>query len=118
MTRKLTPNRWNWSQKDEQWVYIELLQNGHERYFYQTEPPHQFIDLVMKIKDLNDYQQELERIVSSIYGHSNKPPLGEPPRYTNLTIDNIPGLNQVDTLVFKIICETSLSTNSDKLTGS
>jgi hypothetical protein len=54
MTRKLTPNRWNWSQKDEQWVYIELLQNGHERYFYQTEPPHQFIDLVMKIKDLNE----------------------------------------------------------------
>ena len=54
MTRKLTPNRWNWSQKDEQWIYIELLENGQERYFYRTEPPQQFIDLVMKINDLNE----------------------------------------------------------------
>ena len=27
---------------------------GQERYFYRTEPPQQFIDLVMKINDLNE----------------------------------------------------------------
>ncbi len=61
-----------------------------------------------KIKDINNYTQELEKIVSAIYGHSEKPPLGEPPKYANLIIDDIQGLTHVDTIVFKIICETSL----------
>ena len=54
MTRQLTPNRWNWSQKDDMWVYIELLENGLEKYFYQTETPQEFIELTVKIRDLNE----------------------------------------------------------------
>lgn len=54
MPRKLTPNRWNWSQEEEKWVYIELDENGNNEYFYQVEPPQEFIELTLKIKDLNE----------------------------------------------------------------
>jgi hypothetical protein len=65
------------------------------------------------IKDINNYQQELDRIVSAIYGHSEKPALGTPPKYTQVKIRELPGLSHMDTVVFKIICETSLSVGVD-----
>lgn len=54
MTRYFTPNRWNWSQKAEKWVYIELSGNGKRSYHYQIDPPQEFIDLTMHIKGLNE----------------------------------------------------------------
>ncbi|MGB5912263.1 MAG: hypothetical protein WBH31_13800 [Promethearchaeia archaeon] len=53
MARQLTPNRWNWSQAEEKWIYIELI-NGEKKYYYQLEPPKEFLDLTFKIKVLND----------------------------------------------------------------
>jgi len=53
MSRKLTPNRWNWSQEEEKWIFIELNENG-EKYYYKIEPPKEFWELTMKIKELND----------------------------------------------------------------
>jgi hypothetical protein len=53
MPRKLTPNRWNWSQKDEKWIYIEKYDNV-EKYYYRIQPPKEFMDLTMKLKELND----------------------------------------------------------------
>ncbi|MFX1445931.1 MAG: hypothetical protein ACFFHV_21150 [Promethearchaeota archaeon] len=54
MSRKLTPNRWNWSQKDEKWIFIQQNDDGKETYYYKLEPPKEFIDLTMKLKELND----------------------------------------------------------------
>ena len=54
MIRKLTQNRWNWSQKDQQWVFIEGGDNGTLVYHYQVNPPKEFTELTMKIKSLND----------------------------------------------------------------
>lgn len=54
MVRQLTPNRWNWSQMDEKWVYIELTQDGNKKFYYQLNPPQEFIDLTYEIKLLND----------------------------------------------------------------
>lgn len=54
MARELTPNRWNWSQKDGKWVYIELTNDGQKKYYYQLNPPQEFTHLIMKIKLLND----------------------------------------------------------------
>lgn len=54
MVRQLTPNRWNWSQADGKWVYIELAHDGEKKYYYQLNPPREFIDLTYKIKLLND----------------------------------------------------------------
>ena len=53
MSRKLTPNRWNWDDNSKQWIFIELTEEG-EKYYYQVEPPKEFIKLTMKIKELND----------------------------------------------------------------
>jgi hypothetical protein len=61
-----------------------------------------------KIKDLNNYETELDRIVMSIYGHSFKPPLGSPPQYTQTIIDILPGLTHTDSLIFKIACEHAM----------
>ena len=53
MSRKLTPNRWNWDDNSKQWIFIELTEQG-EKYYYQVEPPKEFFELTMKIKELND----------------------------------------------------------------
>ncbi|TFG29229.1 MAG: hypothetical protein EU532_03515 [Promethearchaeota archaeon] len=54
MPRKLTPNRWNWSQKDEKWIFIEINDQGEEKYYYKLEPPEEFISLTMQLKELNE----------------------------------------------------------------
>ena len=54
MVRELTQNRWNWSQRDQQWVFIEYDNNGTLIYHYQINPPQEFTDFTMKIKVLND----------------------------------------------------------------
>jgi len=54
MTRGLTLNRWNWSQEDNKWVYIERKDNGVVVFHYQVEPPKEFIELTTKINILNE----------------------------------------------------------------
>ncbi len=54
MSRKLTPNRWNWSQKDEKWIFIQQNDDGKELYYYRLDPPKEFIELTMELKELND----------------------------------------------------------------
>jgi hypothetical protein len=54
MARELTPNRWNWSQKDGKWVFIKINEYGEKIFYYKTEPPKEFRDLVLKIKNLNE----------------------------------------------------------------
>lgn len=54
MARELSHNRWNWSQKDNQWVFIEVKDSGEIVHHYQLKPPKEFIELTIKIKDLNE----------------------------------------------------------------
>jgi len=54
MKRNFTPNRWNWSQKAEKWVFIELDDNGKKNYRYQVEPPQEFIALTIQMKNINE----------------------------------------------------------------
>ena len=55
MSRRLfTPGRWNWSQKAEKWVFIELTEEGKKKYHYKVDPPQEFIDLTLKMKSLNE----------------------------------------------------------------
>ena len=54
MSRKLTPNRWNWDDNSGQWVFIELTESGEKKYHFQLEPPEEFINLTIKLKDLNE----------------------------------------------------------------
>ena len=52
--RLFTINRWNWSQKAEKWVYIEITKRGRKKYRYQVEPPKEFNELSVKMKELNE----------------------------------------------------------------
>lgn len=62
----------------------------------------------VKIKDINNYDSDLERIVMSIYGQQDKPPIGNPPFYAQTIIDIVPNLTKVDSLVLKISCEKAI----------
>lgn len=54
MARDLTPNRWNWSQKDGKWVFIKINEHGEKIVYYKNEPPKEFHELALKIKILNE----------------------------------------------------------------
>jgi hypothetical protein len=62
----------------------------------------------VRIDDVSNYGEQLDRIVMSIFGVSEKPNLGAPPRYAITPIDNIPGLNSTDSLIFKLACEKTM----------
>lgn len=61
-----------------------------------------------KIKDIENYDEELRRIVAAIHGVSLKPAVGSPPKYAQLKINNLPGLSKIDMLVLKASCENSI----------
>jgi len=62
-----------------------------------------------RIKDLNNYDAELERIMSAIFEHREKPPLGSPPAYTQSSISIVPGLTRVDSLVLKLAGDDAIA---------
>ncbi len=65
-----------------------------------------------RVKDLNNYDAELEHVVKAIYDHREKPPLGPAPAYAQIAIDTIPGLTETDSLVLKVCCEAQLQEHS------
>ncbi|MFW9821239.1 MAG: hypothetical protein ACFFE5_16675 [Candidatus Thorarchaeota archaeon] len=52
--RVFTPNRWNWSQKAEKWVYVKIDEDGKRKYIYRFDPPPEFIELTVKMNQLNE----------------------------------------------------------------
>ena len=50
MSKRFAINRW----VGENWVFIELTKNGSKNYYYRKDPPEEFVELTMKIKELND----------------------------------------------------------------
>jgi hypothetical protein len=68
-----------------------------------------------KINNVNNFDIELDRIVMSIYGHRDRPPVGKAPSYTNTLIDLAPGLTRIDSMVLKLSCEMAIESNSDFL---
>lgn len=64
------------------------------------------------VKDINSYESNLDRIVSSIYGLTDKPPLGKPPKYTKSIVQVIGQLNNIDSLVLRLSCESVIETGN------
>lgn len=64
-----------------------------------------------RVKDLGSYESELDRIVKSIYGQYDKPPLGETPVYATSSFDLIADLTRIDTIVLKAACELALASD-------
>jgi TIR domain len=65
-----------------------------------------------RVKDTNDYQESLDRIIASIFGIISKPSIGPAPSYTQHVLAQIPGLTQIDNTVLKLSCEHDIKTNS------
>ena len=65
----------------------------------------------VKIKDLNNYPDELSEILSAIFGTSDRPPIGKPPAHSITTVlDYLPDLTKTDNLVFAVLCRHYLKT--------
>lgn len=62
------------------------------------------------IADLSAYDSSFDRIVASIYGVNDKPPIGPQPEYVQLFVKTIGGLNNIDSLVLRLSCEEVLKT--------
>ncbi|MFA5809122.1 MAG: toll/interleukin-1 receptor domain-containing protein [Thermoleophilia bacterium] len=62
----------------------------------------------IKIADTTNYDDEFERILMSIFGHTKKPPIGKPPVYATTDTDAIDGLSKTDTIVFRTLCSQTV----------
>jgi hypothetical protein len=82
----------------------------------KSQMPQSLTDFVWEpIRDLNNYDAEFERIVRSIYGQRQKPQIGNPPAYTRMEIDAIPGLDEVDSLILRLCCEAAIEENIPRI---
>ncbi|CCK82427.1 toll/interleukin-1 receptor domain-containing protein [Desulfobacula toluolica] len=61
-----------------------------------------------RIQNLESYDENLNRIVQSIFGISEKPQLGKPPKHIKTVIDVLPGLTKVDTIIFNQSCKITI----------
>lgn len=64
-----------------------------------------------KIDDLKSYEPSLDRVVMSIFGGSDKPPLGKEPAFADKATLAIGGLSRVDSLVLRTACEIPMEAN-------
>jgi hypothetical protein len=62
----------------------------------------------VRIADPTHYDAELNSIVSTIYEHSEKPPLGSPPIYVQTPLERISGLKRIDSLLLKLAGEKAI----------
>lgn len=70
-----------------------------------------------RIDDLNSYDSSFDRILASITGVREKPPLGALPGYVTSPIKEISGLAQIDNLVLKTSCDLALENGHDLING-
>jgi hypothetical protein len=61
-----------------------------------------------EILDPANYDQEFADIVNTVFGHSVKPQLGDPPAYVRHS--PLHGLEQIDSLVLESACQTEIAT--------
>ncbi len=70
----------------------------------------------VSVHDLTNYDDDLLKIVNTIYGVNDKPPLGTAPKHTEISIvDYLPGLTKTDNIVFRSLCRRYLEVNSKLL---
>lgn len=69
------------------------------------------------IRDLQNYEESLRRIVASIVGRTEKPPVGAPPAYVSTGARSFaPELEHTDAAVLWRLCEAALSQGHDGIT--
>lgn len=63
------------------------------------------------INDLNEYENSFKRVLSSIFGATDKPALGSVPSHTTSKYHEIGGLTKADNLVLKASCDHAVEKN-------
>lgn len=63
------------------------------------------------IPNLESYEQNFQRVLSSIFGVTDKPALGKAPAHTTSVYHEIGGLTKADNLVLKESCEFAIENN-------
>ena len=71
--------------------------------------------LHVKVPDLKDHDAAFDQIVGAIYGHSDRPLLGNPPAYTRVESAALPGLTQIDSIILKLVGDLALEEDSTVL---
>lgn len=67
----------------------------------------------VSFKDSSLYEASFDEIVATIFGASDKPPLGKPPAYVPAFCANgVAGHNNIDSLVTRLACEAALESGS------
>lgn len=67
-----------------------------------TEVPASIRHLVLEyVPDPSDFGEALDRVVRSIFGRVERPPLGAPPSYVSAPAARIHGLDRIDSLIFR-----------------
>lgn len=68
--------------------------------------------LWQRIVSLDDYSDEFKQILNSIFGLSDKPPIGPAPVHSQMvSVLNVPSLHKIDNLVLDALCEESVRAN-------
>lgn len=62
-----------------------------------------------KVEDVTDFQVPLYRILNSIFGQYDKPPLGPIPQHIGDGSNDIAGLTRIDSRILILLCEYALA---------
>lgn len=66
----------------------------------------------VSIRNTNDYDKEFAEILESIFGVSQRPEMGTPPRWVVEKRNQFTGLNQIDDFTLNLLCEQALESGS------
>lgn len=74
--------------------------------------------LWLRIDNPNHYPEEFKRILNSIFGLADKPPIGAGPAHAELSpLLSLPSLHKIDNLVLETLCEESVRANDILVTN-
>ncbi len=96
-----------WVRKELNTAIIKMIEDGLKIIPViidkEIEIPTALRDTVwVRINDLTSYDVEFEKILDAIYGKSDKPPLGNRPKYADIE-ESIPNLTKIDSRILKIL---------------
>lgn len=63
-----------------------------------------------RVPNVASYDSSMERIVATVFGASDKPPLGSAPDYTKSFVQSIGQLSNIDSLVLRMSCKKLIET--------
>jgi hypothetical protein len=67
----------------------------------------------VNVKNHDSYDDTFDEVISTIFGATNKPPLGKPPVYvSSFTTEGVADHNNIDSVVTKLACEAALKSGN------